>query len=176
METRARKPEQLIEEMLPVLRAAVHRNCPEWMRNSVDDLVQEAGIRLLEIIRRDEGKRVLSSSYIWRTGYSVVIDEIRRRRRRKEHSLEEKHVAHLAVAETGDPERLAESEMAGKAVRDCLSRLAEARRRAVVLRLLGHGVREISSLLEWSYKRAENLVCRGMEQLRACLTGKGIHP
>ena len=174
MKTRVQQPEQRIEEMLPVLRTAVYRNCPEWMRNSVDDLVQEAAIRMLEMLRRNEGKQAYSSSYLWRTAYSVVIDEIRRRRRRKEQSLEQE--CHDPATTSGDPERMAAGESMGRAVRDCLSRLAEARKRAVVLRLLGHGVREISSLLDFSYKRAENLVYRGMAQLRSCLEGKGVRP
>ena len=173
---RRQNPELMLEEMLPVLHAAVRRNCPDWMRSSVDDLVQEAGIRILEIMRRGEGNRVFSSSYLWRTGYSVVIDEIRRRKRRKEQSLEDDHVAHLEGTGSADPEKRAESGAVGKAVRVCLSGLRDARRRAVVLRLMGHGVREIATLLDWSYKRAENLVRRGMEQLKNCLEERGFHP
>ena len=62
------------------------------------------------------------------------------------------------------------------AIEDCLSRQIDARRRAVTLHLLGHTVGEIASYLECNAKKAENLVYRGIKQLRDCLTAKGVHP
>jgi RNA polymerase sigma-70 factor (ECF subfamily) len=48
------------------------------------------------------------------------------------------------------------------------------RRHAVTLSLQGHSVPEIGRLLGWTGKKAENLVYRGMADLRECLEGKGI--
>ena len=48
------------------------------------------------------------------------------------------------------------------------------RRLAVTLHLQGHSVPEAARLLDWAVKRTENLVYRGLADLRECLTAKGI--
>ena len=55
-------------------------------------------------------------------------------------------------------------------------RLVLPRRLAVTLHLQGHTVPEAGSLLGWNAKRAENLVYRGLADLRDCLAGKGVRP
>ena len=45
-----------------------------------------------------------------------------------------------------------------------------------MLHLMGHSVDEISALLECRYKQAENLVYRGLSDLRACLKTRGVKP
>ncbi|MDP9121368.1 MAG: RNA polymerase sigma factor, partial [Acidobacteriota bacterium] len=67
------------------------------------------------------------------------------------------------------------SELRG-AIVECLQHLVEYRRRAVVLHLLGHSVPDIGRRLAWDAKRAENLVFRGMRDLRRCLENKGLAP
>jgi len=164
-----------IGEMLSVIRAAVRRNAPPWLQNSTDDLVQDAAMKILEILNRSEGNRAFSSSYLWKVGYSVVIDEIRRARRRKEMVLEDEKNAQVLSPGPG-PEGLARMRIAGQAIRSCLALLSEERRQVLSLRLIGYKIREISSLLEWTFKRVENLVYRGMSELRSCLERKGIQP
>ena len=48
------------------------------------------------------------------------------------------------------------------------------RRLAVTLYLQGHSVPAAARLLEWTAKRTENLVYRGLADLRECLTAKGM--
>ena len=88
--------------------------------------------------------------------------------------------AEMEVLETStpdpSPERLSLSGDLGRAIRDCLTALAPGRRNAVTLRLLGHSIRETASLLGWAVKRAENLIYRGLADLRACLGRKGLQP
>jgi RNA polymerase sigma-70 factor (ECF subfamily) len=50
------------------------------------------------------------------------------------------------------------------------------RRLAVTLYLQGHTVAEAASILEWPFKRTENLIYRGLADLRACLRCKGLRP
>ena len=47
---------------------------------------------------------------------------------------------------------------------------------AVVLHLQGHSVPEAARLLNWGNKRTENLVYRGLADLRNCLALKGLEP
>jgi RNA polymerase sigma-70 factor (ECF subfamily) len=75
-----------------------------------------------------------------------------------------------------DPERRLQGREAGAAIRDCLGRLVRPRRRAVVLHLQGHSATEVAELLGYGLKRADNLIYRGLKDLRACLGNKGKHP
>lgn len=47
---------------------------------------------------------------------------------------------------------------------------------AVTLHLQGHSVPEVGALLAWTVKKAENLVYRGLADLRSCLSSKGLQP
>jgi len=151
---------------------AIRTVCPRWLADQADDLTQIAISRILDRVRSTNGEMELSPGYLYRTAYSVVIDEIRRRRRRPEIPLESDE---LAVSEKGDPERQTFSREVRDAISECLSRLAPSRRRAVTLHLIGHSLEEISALLECRYKDATNLVYRGRSDLRACLRKKGVN-
>jgi len=158
---------------------AVDRICPRWMADKADDLVQVALMRVMEIQRKKEGTAELNAFYLRRAAYSAMIDEIRRLRRRQEVSLQgggedDEAVAFDPAAPAPDPERASAGREAGRAIRDCLGRLVPPRRHAVTLNLQGHSVPEIGKLLGWTAKKAENLVYRGMADLRSCLEDKGI--
>lgn len=176
------QPGPLSEEDCARLRAqlarAVARVCPPWLSAQSEDIVQAALIRVVEILRRREGDASLNSSYLWKVAYSATVDEIRRRRRRKEVPLEEGEPGGVEnlKATLPDPERLRESQEVGNAIRECLARLLRERRLAVTLYLQAHSVPELSRLLGWSTKRGENLVYRGLADLRACLSSKGVRP
>ena len=105
--------------------------------------------------------------------HSALVDEIRRVRRRRESDLDDEGVAPVAVTRQ-DPERIAASREIGRAVQDCLSRMSRDRRLAVTLYLQGHSVPEASRVLDWPAKRTENMVYRGLADLRECLLMKGM--
>jgi RNA polymerase sigma-70 factor (ECF subfamily) len=159
------------------LGKAVAKVCPGWLADRRDDLVQAALIKVMELSRRREGMVELSSSYLYRVAHSALVDEIRARRRRHEVSLEETESEHAATpAETPDPAATSAAAEVGRGIRDCLGNLVRDRRLAVALYLQGHGVPDASRLLAWSAKRTENLVYRGLSDLRRCLTDKGLAP
>ena len=78
--------------------------------------------------------------------------------------------------EQATPEERSTASQRGGAIRDCLAGLKLERRRAVTLYLSGNTVPESAGLLDWTVKKTENLVYRGLADLRRCLTGKGIEP
>jgi RNA polymerase sigma-70 factor, ECF subfamily len=157
---------------------AVDRVCPRWLADRSDDLVQVALMRVMEIQRKREGTAEFSAFYLRKAAYSALVDEIRRLRRRQEVSLdsddEEGGTAFDPAAPEPDPERASAGRQIGRAIRDCLGGMVPPRRHAVTLNLQGHSVPEIGRLLGWTAKKAENLVYRGMADLRGCLSGKGI--
>ena len=75
-----------------------------------------------------------------------------------------------------DPERITASRQIGREIVECLSHLNRERRLAVTLYLQGHSVPEAARGLDWPAKRTENLVYRGLANLRACLLRKGLRP
>ena len=80
-----------------------------------------------------------------------------------------------AVA-AADPEREAASREIARGIRACLQEMVRDRRLAVTLHLQGHSVGDAARILEWAQKRTENLVYRGLADLRACLAAKGLRP
>lgn len=153
---------------------AVTRVCPSWLANRSDDLVQVAMMRVVEVQKRCEGSAEFSSSYLKKAAYSAVVDEIRRLRRRSEVALEEEQNALDRSTDGPDPERCAASREIGRAIRSCLGKLVMPRRLAVTLHLQGHSVPDAARLLGWSAKRAENLIYRGLADLRGCLGSAGV--
>lgn len=169
---------QDVEVLRRQLVQAVRRTCPRWLAADADDLVQAALLRVLEIRRKREGEAEFSSFYLRRAAHSAVVDEIRRRRRRAEVPLEPDEGAEpsrpLESSAVPDPERLSESRELGRAVTECLGRMIRPRRLAVTLHLQGHRIREVGDLLGWNAKKAENLIYRGLADLRDCLEDKGF--
>jgi RNA polymerase sigma-70 factor, ECF subfamily len=168
-----------LEQLQKDLVRAVNRICPRWMVDRADDIVQVALMRVMEIQRKKEGTAELSQFYLKKTAYSALVDEIRRLRRRQEVSIEgsgdeEDSTPYDPAAPGPDPERASSSREAGRAIRDCLGQMVAPRRSAVTLNLQGHSVPEIGKLMGWTGKKAENLVYRGMSDLRGCLESKGI--
>jgi RNA polymerase sigma-70 factor, ECF subfamily len=157
---------------------AVARLCPSWLAAVRDDLVQAAVMRVMRIAEQPasgEGSRLLSASYLYKIAHSVLVDELRRRNRRRETDLDDATDDIPAVA-AADPERETASREIARGIRACLQEMVRDRRLAVTLHLQGHSVGDAARILEWAQKRTENLVYRGLADLRACLTAKGLRP
>jgi len=156
------------------LTRAVDRRCPRWLSHHRDDIVQVALMRLMQI----GGDRTtpFPSSYLWKVAFRAMIDEIRRLRRAQFVSLDGEVDDPRAVDSGSNPERARQGREIGRGIRDCLARLSTDRRRAVTLHLVGHSVPDIVGLMDWNLKRAENLVYRGLDDLRECLRSKGLEP
>ncbi len=166
-----------VAELRAALERAVTRVCPPWLVDRRDDLVQAAVIKVLAIRRKSgEGIDAVTSSYLYRVAHSALVDEIRRHRRKREVGLEEGGDAVEQSERVRDPEREAASRETGRAIAGCLAKMKPERRWSVTLYLQGHSVPESSRTLGWDRKRTENLVFRGLMDLRQCLLKKGIRP
>jgi RNA polymerase sigma-70 factor (ECF subfamily) len=164
--------EKTLDDVRRQLAAAVRRICPAWLASHQDDIVQSALIRVHNL-EPDENRAGFSASYLWKVAFSVTVDEIRRHRRRPEDALESAPTHDLIQSAPGPEERVIGLEL-GRMIRDCLGHLGEDRRLAVTLHLQGHTVPEASRLLGWPAKRVANLTYRGMDDLRRCLSAKGV--
>lgn len=167
---------ETVEQLRRRVVSAVRRTCPSWFSQHAEDIVQNVLIQLLRSLRRSEGKQTFSAIYLEKAAYGATVNELRRRSRRREEPVEEEALMEKTPVDAVSPERgAASSEIAGGIV-DCLARLARPRRLAATLYLHGCTVREAAVDLGWSVKKTENLVYRGLADLRRCLADKGLQP
>jgi RNA polymerase sigma-70 factor (ECF subfamily) len=168
------------DEEFEVLRkrvsAAVMRHCPSWLGEQAEDIVQNVLVKLLKTLNKSEGNQKFSAVYLKKSVYSSVVDEIRRACRRKEDAVEDVGAVEPAPSIRTDPDRQSASLDISRGIVDCLKRLVRMRRVAVTFYLQGCSVPETARLMRWSSKKAENLVYRGLADLRNCLTRKGLAP
>lgn len=165
-----------LREIRQRLARAIRTVCPAAMNAHSEDIVQLAMLRVAKVRSQSGDGTPLPTSYLWRVAYSTTIDELRKlqSRQRAVDGAAEASVAGPRVVPA--PDSSAEARQLGTAIRSCLGGLGDNRRRAVNLYLQGHTVPEAGSLLGWNRKRTENLVFRGLADLRRCLHGKGFSP
>jgi RNA polymerase sigma factor (sigma-70 family) len=159
------------------LTAAVSRICPTWLSQEREDLVQTSLLSIVRTLGRGqpgEPVREANATYLWKTAYSVTLDEIRRARWRFERSAPDGPPDGGRTELGPDPERAASSREIGLHVRACLRGLEDSRRRAVAMRLAGYDNQETAERLGMGSKQVANFVHRGMQDLRRCLREKGV--
>jgi len=165
--------EEVLREYGVVLRRAVERLAPGNVGASVDEIEQEARIRLWKALER--GTDVANfPSYLCRVAFTATIDAIRDLKARKEDPLEGNRNASGNGLPGQDPvahglspeDRLLERERTAR-LRSAVAALAEPRRTAVRLHLRGFRPEEVGRMMGWSPSKARNLAYRGLEDLRS---------
>ena len=168
-----------LSELRRRLLGAVRRVCPAWLAAQDEDIVQEALLKVNRVLEREgETNKRLPSSYINKVAYHAMVDAIRRCRqqRQSEVAVDEGLEDMAGADQTDDPERIRKFGRLQDGLQECLEAMVENRRTVVVLRLQGHSVPEIAGILGWKPTRANNLVFRGLHDLRNCLESKGLAP
>lgn len=163
-----------LERIRRVLERAVGRACPPHLRESIEDMVQDALVRTMDVLGKQPEGGIRTSSYLWRVAFTTMVDELRRSRRRPER-VTGRDAAETAAA-VADPASLETSYETRVEIRDCLGRLAEPRKLVVALYLDGFTAEESSRLLGFGIRKVRNLTFRGLKDLRRCLERKGIRP
>ncbi len=162
------------------LERAVASVCPSSLADGSEDLVQDAMLKVMRIISERPAGTELNATYLWRTAYCALVDQLRALRRRAEVPLgddeDESGPALTLVSSEPGPARSGTSAEIRRALAHCLGRLVESRRLAVILHLQGETAAEAGSLLGWGTKKVYNLTFRGLEDLRRCLEGQGVEP
>lgn len=131
-------------------------------------------IRVLDWQKKSEDPEGPPSSYLWKVAYSATVDEIRRARRRRENQVEMEILEKQGPVDEEGPFQAAVSDDLAQALNGCLKRLRENRRLIVGFHLLGHTLAESEELSGWDGKKVQNLLYRGLADLRQCLTAKGF--
>ena len=143
----------------------------------VDEIFQEVRIRLWQARPGSENLSTLGASYVYRTATSAALDVIRRRRARRESSIDAKRVStEVTLASTDSPESDAERGELGDQIWKAVDELPKSRRSAVRMYLAGYPREEIGRTLGWTEPKTRNLLYRGLADLRELLTKRGIGP
>lgn len=169
--------ESLITQYGAFIRRTIARFCPRDLGLQLDEIEQEARIRLWRALR-DERDIDNPASYLYRIAASATIDAVRRVRARREIALtsaeEDEAEATPLLAMTPAPDLMTARSELLVAVRKALVLLATNRRRAVELHLQGFTSEEVAELLGWSEPKARNLTYRGLSDLRKALRSLGV--
>jgi RNA polymerase sigma-70 factor, ECF subfamily len=162
-----------VEEVRLAVARAVRKVCPRWLAGEADDLAQTVVARVLARVAATAGQAAFKPGYFYKAAHSALVDEIRRRRRLREVPMDG---TPPMASRLSNAERRAEGREIRDALAACMSGLVESRRRAVMLHLQDHSAAEVGALLDCGQKKAENLIYRGLADLRACLKARGVTP
>jgi RNA polymerase sigma factor (sigma-70 family) len=161
--------EAILRAHEPRLRALFARQLGGRPGVDLDDLVQEARIRLWKALDGEKNIDAVAS-YIQRVVTSVVVDALRRRAARPEDTVEEPLQSALAADEAAPDDALARTQRAA-ALREALARIPQRRRHPTALLLQGFSTAEIGQLLGTTEATVRNLAYRGVDDLKALLAG-----
>lgn len=148
----------------PRLRALFQRHVVREPGLDVDELVQEARIRLWKALDAEKNIDALAS-YLQKIVTSVFIDALRRRAARPEDSAEPE-LEHSPAPTSEAPEQAAAQAERAQRLRQALAAIPERRRQPTLLLLQGFSTLEISRLMQITEATARNLAYRGVEDLK----------
>ncbi len=157
------------------LRRLAERLCPRRLGVEPAEIEQEARVRLWRTFEHERDLRE-PASYLYRVVAAASIDAVRRRRARREGSLDAPggREENDRLPSGDSPEAAALRRELREAIGGAIASLPEPRQRAVRLYLLGFTTGEIGALAGWTEAKARNLVYRGLADLRGRLAEDGI--
>lgn len=168
--------EALVEQFAPLLRATCSRFA--FTIDESEELDQDVRIRLWRVIAHGGGK-IPSTMYCHRVVLSAAADLLRRRRCGRvvtRYGIDPGALpAEYIVADTGPDLVLERHELEGE-IDGSVAMLSAPREMVVRLYLVGFDRLEIARLLGWSEPKVRNLLYRGLSDLRAVLTERGLSP
>jgi RNA polymerase sigma-70 factor (ECF subfamily) len=145
--------------------------------HEIDELMQAVRVRLWHA--RGSGEQIASTpaSYVYRTAITAALDLIRARRDHKEERIDaipEGRAARLGALP--GPEDGVEAAELATLVGRAVDEITPSRRPVLRMYLAGYDRAEIADLLGWTEGKTRNLLYRGLADLRALLTARGIGP
>jgi len=143
-----------------------------WERALAEEMVQEIFLRLWEQPERFDQTRGSLRSFLLMDAHARCVDRIRADSRRRER---EERTARAGVASEYDVDLEAYDLGVAEEVREVLSALSEAERRAIELAYFGgHTYREVARILDQPEGTIKSRIRTGLTRLRAQLVDRGI--
>jgi RNA polymerase sigma-70 factor (ECF subfamily) len=143
-----------------------------WEPALAEEMVQEIFLRLWEQPERFDQTRGSLRSFLLMDAHARCVDRIRADSRRRER---EERTARAEVASEYDVDLEAYDLGVAEEVREVLSALSEAERRAIELAYFGgHTYREVARILDQPEGTIKSRIRTGLTRLRAQLVDRGI--
>lgn len=167
--------ESVVRRFGGFMRRTAHRHA--LGEAEIEEVVQDTRIRLWKALGTAASIEGAPASYVCRTVTSAALDFIRRRRARREESLDDERRPLGDVPESRDgADAVLREDDARRAVVRALELLVESRRAVVRMYLAGYEREEIAELLGWSEAKTRNLLYRGLADMRGSLESWGFGP
>jgi RNA polymerase sigma-70 factor (ECF subfamily) len=170
-----------VEECLEFLRKILERICPKDLGIQVDDVAQDASMKLLKALR-SERKIDNLESYIYTIALNARRDAVSRvMAKREEQPFWDKNDENYdgpgnldPVFPRHSPERMVQLRELRSIVMAEINQLPDNQRRALGLHLKEMSDQEVADLMGWTEDKARNLIYRGKKNLRKRLRARGI--
>lgn len=168
----------VLEEYGRFLRQTLVRLCPRGLGLQLDDIEQDARIRLWKAL---QGERPIQdlASYIYRVAANATVDAIRRVKARREQPLEPEDadgdpLPDLPARAAAVDERTLDRRRLLEKIEGVLAQLETKRVQVVRLHVQGFTTSEMAGLLGITEPSARNLLHRAMRELRERLRESGV--
>jgi RNA polymerase sigma factor (sigma-70 family) len=146
--------------------------------DDLDEVMQDVRIRIWRAGGGIAKLEALTPSYVYRTAASAALDMLRRRRARREQSMNDElgsaQELETRPAASADADLMSAEALA--AISKAVDEIAVNRRAVVRMYLKGYDREEIGALLGWSEAKTRNLLYRGLDDLRQRLIALGMRP
>jgi RNA polymerase sigma-70 factor (ECF subfamily) len=136
-----------------------------------EDLVAEVFHSFLEELKMKRGPSTHLRAWLYRVAHNMMVDEIRRNKRRIHETLDEESSPGV---DGGMSDRLQQS-MAQQFTQQALEQLTDKQRDVLVLRYIqGLEIEEVATTLNMTTGTVKSLQHRGLEAMRRYLNGTDI--
>lgn len=162
-----------LEEIAGLVRRAIAAHCPPDLREDMEDIEQEARLRLWQAQERRLEPIEEPGRYAYRLAVNATLDAIRHARAKRRAMLRGEY-DEGRVAGTDSPASQADRSEVLAMVTEFLDRQKPFVATAIGLHLQGLTTTEIGELLGCTEARARNQIYRGLKKLRWHLSQQGV--
>ena len=165
-----RRAQQMAKRERSIILRYVTCFCPHWSMDDREDIAQSVLLRVLEQRARNGPLREYSAGYLRAATRSEVIDQVRRKERRRETAIgSADDIGGWNIQYGEDPnslERVVACRRVCEALLRRMTRMRTETRVALGLYMLGHSASQAAEILRCDRKRIENLVYRETAHIR----------
>jgi len=157
---------ELIENISDSIKLTIWKIFPEINNLDKEDIEQEVKIKVWKLISSG-GKISHFPSYIKRMVYTTTMDLMRKRGRKIDKiNYEQKSLSQLKACVTDTPDFIIEKKELRLIIEGAINLLAEKRKTVLKLYLTGMNMNEMAEFLNWTQKKVEHLLYRGLDDLK----------
>jgi len=164
-----------IEDISDSIKLIIWKVFPEINNLDKEDIEQEVKIKVWKLI--SSGKKLSHfPSYIRRVVYTTTMDLMKKRgRRMTKMNFEQKSISQLKAPVNDSPDLILEKKEIRLIIGEAINSLSENRRIVLKLYLTGMNMNEMASFLNWSPKKVEHLLYRGLNDLKKKFEKEGLY-